>query len=76
MIVTAERARIVTLDSTKLERGMLLRIDGQEFKINGTVSDEFDRPVGLATVTLPDGSYEGTVVIDQTRAVLSLFGDR
>ena len=76
VIVTAGRARIVTLDSSELERGMLLRIDGQEFTVNGTVSDEFDRPVGLATVALPDGSYEGTVVIDQTRAVLSLFTNR
>ena len=76
VIVTAGRARIVTLDSSELERGMLLRIDGQEFTVNGTVSDEFDRPVGLATVTLPDGSYDGTVVIGQTRAVLSLFGNR
>lgn len=76
VIVTAGRARIATLDSSELERGMVLRIDGQEFKINGTVSDEFFRPVGLATVTLPDGSYEGTVVIDQTRAVLALFGNR
>ena len=76
VIVTAGRARIVTLDSSELKRGMLLRIDGQEFTIDGTVSDEFDRPVSLATVTLPDGSYDGTVVIDQTRAVLSLFGNR
>lgn len=76
VIVTAGRARIVTLDSSELERGMTLRIDGQEFTVNGTVSDEFDRPVGLATVTLPDGSYDGTVVVDRTRAVLSLFGNR
>ena len=76
VIVTAGRARIVTLDSSELERGMTLRIDGQEFTVNGTVSDEFDRPVGLATVALPDGSYDGTVVVDRTRAVLSLFGNR
>ena len=76
VLVTAGRARIVIPDSAKLERGMLLRVDGQEFKVNGTVSDEFGRTVGIATVTLPDGLYDGTVVIDQTRAVLSLFTNR
>lgn len=76
VIVSDGQARIVTVDGTVIEEGMILRIDGQEFKINGTVSDEFFRPVGLATVTLPDGSYEGTVVIDQTRTVLSFFGNR
>ena len=75
-IVSDGQARIVTVDSTVIEKGMTVRIDGQEFAVNGTVSDEFDRPVGLATVTLPDGSYDGTVVIGQTRAVLSLFGNR
>ena len=76
VLVTAGRARIVISDPSELERGMILRIDGQEFSINGTVSDEFGRSVGIATVTLPDGSYDGTVVIDQTRAVLSLFTNR
>jgi hypothetical protein len=76
VIVSDGQAQIVTVDGTVIEEGMTVRIDGQEFKINGTVSDEFDRPVGLASVTLPDGSYDGTVVIDQTRAVLALFGNR
>ena len=76
VIVSDGQAQIVTVDGTVIEEGMTVRIDGQEFKINGTVSDEFFRPVGLASVTLPDGSYDGTVVIDQTRAVLALFGNR
>ena len=76
VIVTAGQAQIVTVDGTVIEEGMTVRIDGQEFTVNGTVSDEFFRPVGLADVALPDGSYDGTVVIDQTRAVLALFGNR
>lgn len=76
VIVSDGQAQIVTVDGTVIEEDMTVRIDGQEFKINGTVSDEFDRPVGLASVTLPDGSYDGTVVIDRTRAVLALFGNR
>ena len=76
VIVSDGQARIVTVDATVIEKGMTVRIDGQEFTIGETESDEFDRPVGLATVALPDGSYDGTVVIDRTRAVLSLFGNR
>ena len=76
VIVSDGQAQIVTVDGTVIEEGMTVRIDGQEYKVNGTVSDEFDRSVGLASVTLPDGSYDGTVVIDQTRAVLSLFTNR
>lgn len=76
VIVSDGLAQIVTVDGTVIEEDMTVRIDGQEFKIDITVSDEFDRPVGLASVTLPDGSYDGTVVIDRTRAVLALFGNR
>ena len=76
VIVSDGQARIVTVDSTVIEKGMTMRIDGQEFTIGETESDEFGRPVGLADVALPDGSYDGTVVIDQTRAVLALFGNR
>ena len=76
VIVSDGQARIVTVDSTVIEKGMTMRIDGQEFTIGETESDEFGRPVGLADVALPDGSYDGTIVIDQTRAVLSLFGNR
>ena len=76
VIVSDGQARIVTVDSAVIEEGMTMRIDGQEFTIGETESDEFGRPVGLATVTLPDGSYDGTVVIDRTRAVLALFGNR
>ena len=76
VIVSAGQARIVTLDATVIEEGMTVRIDGQEFTIGETEPDEFGRPVGLAAVTLPDGSYDGTVVIDRTRAVLALFGNR
>lgn len=76
VIVSDGQARIVTVDATVIEKGMTVRIDGQEFTIGETESDEFDRPVGLADVALPDGSYDGTVVIDRTRAVLSLFNNR
>ena len=76
VFVSDGQAQIVTVDGTVIEEGMTVRIDGQEYKVNGTGMDEFDRSVGFATVTLPDGSYDGTVVIDRTRAVLALFGNR
>ena len=38
-------------------------------KIASVRSDEYGRMLGLAEVSLPDGSYEGTVVTEQKHAI-------
>lgn len=76
VIVSDGQARIVTVDSSGIENGMPLRIEGQEFAIEGTETDEFGRTVGLAAVTLPDGTYDGKIVVEKTRPIQYLFGNR
>ena len=33
------------------------------------VTDEYGKTVGRADIELPDGTYDGTVVVDETRAI-------
>lgn len=43
--------------------------DPQERTIESVTTDEQGKPVGHADVDLPDGTYDGTVVVDETRAI-------
>ena len=75
-IVSDGQARIVAVDSSKIETGMPFRIDGQEFLIEEMETDEFGRTVGLAKVTLLDGTYDGKIVTETVKPIQYLFGNR
>ena len=62
----------LTSDST-LESGMTLRVAGQEVPIAAVTEDAFGRPVAIAETALPDGSYDGMVVVGQIRPISFLF---
>lgn len=49
--------------------GMRVNVETEECTIASITSDEDGRPVGHADVDLPDGTYDGTVVVDETRAI-------
>ena len=48
---------------------MPLRVAAQESVIAATSVDEFGRVFGVAEVALPDGVYDGTVVVERTKPI-------
>ena len=71
-------ASVYVADSYDIAAGMKLTVDpqdpqgaqdSQERTIESVTTDEQGRPVGHADVDLPDGTYDGTVVVDETRAI-------
>ena len=73
VVVSDHMAYIVLTDSGTIAEGMPLRVLNEEVTIAGVQNDTFGRTVGSAELMLPDGTYDGTVVTDQTRPVEFLF---
>ncbi len=73
VVVSDHMAYIVLTDSGTLAEGMPLRVLNEEVTIAGVQSDTFGRKAGSAELMLPDGTYEGVIVTDQTRPVEFLF---
>ena len=48
---------------------MPLQVSSETASIAGVDSDEYGRTTGKAEIALPDGTYEGTVITDQTRPI-------
>ena len=76
VIVTAHTAQIVTAGAEPPEAGMPLRVSGQEFVIASADTDVYGRTIGTAEVSLPDGVYEGTVVVERTKPIDFLLTSR
>ena len=60
----------------ELEAGMPLRISSQEFVIASVDYDEYGRATAHAEVSLPDGTYDATIVVEQTRPIEFLLESR
>lgn len=69
VVVSGHTAVVVTKDNADISQGMILRVSNENVNIASVRTDEYGRPVGLAEVNLPDGSYEGIVVTEQTHAI-------
>jgi len=69
IIVEDHVAIVVTDGSAKLADGMPLRILSENYYIAATDEDDYGRVYGITEVALPDGSYEGTVVVEQVRPI-------
>ena len=59
-----------------LQAGMPLRVASQEFVIASVDFDEYGRAVARAEVSLPDGTYDGEIVVEQTRPIQFLLESR
>jgi hypothetical protein len=59
-----------------LEPGMSIRIASQEFVVASVESDEYGRVTAYSDVSLPDGTYEAKVVLEQTRPIEFLIESR
>ena len=59
-----------------LQAGMPLRISSQEFVIASVDYDEYGRATARAEVSLPDGTYAATIVVEQTHPIEFLLESR
>ena len=76
VIVKDHQAQVVTDGTGTIASGMPLRILSENYNITSTAKDEYGRTYGITEVSLPDGSYEGTVVIEQIRPIEFLIESR
>lgn len=73
VIVEDHKAEILLLDGSSVEAGMPLRVAGQEVKIASVETDKYGRTLCYAELLLPDGTYDGVVVVQQIRPISFLF---
>ena len=69
VIVKDNTAMVAVEDTKKLDEGDELRVASQQYLISAVVKDEFGRKMGVAEVDLPDGSYEGIVVVEKIHPI-------
>jgi hypothetical protein len=69
VVVNDHTAVVVLTDAGQLTEGMPLQVSSETASIAGVDTDEYGRTVGKAEIALPDGTYEGTVITDQTRPI-------
>ena len=73
VVVLDHTAQVYLTDGQTAEAGMSLRVAGQEVKIASVETDQYGRTICYTELPLPDGSYDGVVVIAQTRPISFLF---
>ena len=76
LVVSDHIATIIPLGSETLSDGMPLRVSGQEYRIAFAETDEYGRSVGAAEVNLPDGDYDGVVVLEAVHPITFLLESR
>ena len=76
VIVEEHMAQVIPLGSERLGEGMPLCVASQETVIASTGTDDFGRVFGVAELTLPNGMYDGTVVVEKTRPIDFLLESR
>ena len=76
VMVDDHKAVIVADGATALAEGMPVKIATEDCVIASTDSDEYGRTYGITEVSLPDGTYDGTAVIEQIRPIDFLLESR
>lgn len=76
VVVAGGAAEIISNGQTVLQKGMILRVSGEEYTIESSTEDEYGRVMGKASVSLQDGKYDGSVVTDSTRPIDFLLESR
>jgi hypothetical protein len=69
IIVENQKARIATRDLKELTEDDELRVDDKSYDITSVTTDEFGRKIGIASVDLPDGVYDGIVIVEKTHPI-------
>ena len=73
VIVEDHKAEVFLPDGSSVKAGMPLRVAGQETTIASVESDQFGRCICYAELPLPDGTYDGMVVVQQIRPISFLL---
>ena len=73
VIVEKNAAQVVPIGAQTVDKGMPLRVGSQEFQIASSDIDDYGRSFGTAEVELPDGIYDGTLVVEQTSPISFLM---
>ena len=76
MIIVDHEAKIVPTEPVTLKIGMVVRINNQRSQIAAVRTDEYGRDVGIAEFALPEGTYNGQIVIDSVHAIDFLLKNR
>ena len=63
-------------ENEQIREGMKLRVGSEEAVIASTKEDSYGRITGVAEISLPDGSYNGIVVVDETKPISFLLESR
>ena len=69
IIVKDKTARVATRDMKELTEGDELRLEDKNYDISSVTTDEFGRKIGIASVDLPDGLYDGIVIVEKTHPI-------
>lgn len=75
-MVDDHTAVIVADGGVTLAEGMPVQISTENCVIAATDNDDYGRIYGIAEVSLPDGTYDGTAVIEQIRPIDFLLESR
>ncbi|MBR4700691.1 MAG: hypothetical protein IKP19_03155 [Oscillospiraceae bacterium] len=74
VIVEDHTAQIFLTNGQTAAVGMRLRTAGQEATIASVETDKLGRTLCYAELFLPDGTYDGVVVLERTRPISFLLG--
>lgn len=72
-VIVQDNTAYVITDSQDIESGMTFTISSEDYKISDVIEDEYGRLIGVAEVSVPDGTYEAKIVTDRTRPIDFLF---
>lgn len=73
VIVRKHTAEVITRQAGVLSSGMPLRVADESCVISSTKQDAYGRSIGVAEVTLTDGTYDGIVVTEQIHPISFLL---
>lgn len=76
VVVENHRASVIPMSASNLEEGMTLSALSEKTVIASTSKDEYDRVCGLAEINLPDGTYDGQVVVERIHPISFLMEGR
>ena len=76
VVVENNETQVVAVGSGVIAAGMPLRVEEKEYRIEAVDEDAYGRVIGLAITDLPDGTYQGTVVLEQMHPIDFLMTSR
>ncbi|MBQ9610157.1 MAG: hypothetical protein IJV15_12035 [Lachnospiraceae bacterium] len=76
--VSNGKASIVITGSTTedIKTGMTVHLVDKDYVISEVAEDEYGRAIAYTEVTLPDGSYDAEVVVEEIHPIKFLFESR